>query len=435
MADDPPTPASAYRAAVEQVPAAARARVEAADAAARWGAPLRFANLRRPFAMLAELAKPQREQLRKLATQNGYRHRSLEQLASDPDWSPMELVDVVEVATGKITHQLYAWPYGAGALFEADTRNEVASIVQHSYPLSMGDLPLRRALAAAYALADPPLSELFEFRLDEEAAPPPPPPPPRPPPPSDVAVLLADTPPGELVETVLRVCRENAPLFGPRAEYRRDAWVYSCDFPTRVARAAEAVRALARAVDHLGDDAACDLAARVRSLVADPQLRTFWIEAIAAFALAERARRRGEPYPHEWLDLAFGATWSPSDVTAEPLREVVATMMLPDRVAFLARVAPEFETTEQLVDVDGKQRKRPWASGAWIYADLVATPDVAERAVAAVAAWQPHTQPVERAIAVLVALGELARPHIEQALRTAKGRNKTVLKRALAELR
>ena len=160
--------ASAYREAVEQVPAAAKARADAARAA-KSGATLRFANHRRPFEMLAKLPAAQKKQLQLLATNN--EAGKIARLVSDEDWNPMELVDVVDIASGKTTHQFYVWPYGCGSLFAAGTTNQVATIIQHAYQLSDGDLPLRTALAAAYAQAEPKLAELVDFRLDEEAKP------------------------------------------------------------------------------------------------------------------------------------------------------------------------------------------------------------------------------------------------------------------------
>jgi hypothetical protein len=164
----PTTAAEAYRAAVDEVPAAARARAEAAEAAKTDGT-LRFANPRRPFAMLDRLPAAQKKQLKQLATQN--LAGKLEKLVDDPDWNPMELVDVLDVATGDVTHQLYLWPYGAGEIFEHDTTTSTARIVQHDYQVTPGDLPFRKALAAAYANASPPPSEVVDFRLDHDPPP------------------------------------------------------------------------------------------------------------------------------------------------------------------------------------------------------------------------------------------------------------------------
>jgi hypothetical protein len=161
------TSADAYRAEASEVPAAARARAEAAAVS---DGSLRLTNYRRPLANLKALAEPQRKQLQRMATNNEM--GKIERLVKDEDWNPMELVDVVNVATGKVTHQLYVWPYGSGEVYENNSLTSVATIIQHDYQARVGDLPFRRALAAAYAKADPPLSEVVDFQLDWEPEPP-----------------------------------------------------------------------------------------------------------------------------------------------------------------------------------------------------------------------------------------------------------------------
>ncbi len=158
-------PSSGYRDAVDQVPAAVRARAEAGAAAGR-GQPLRFENHRRPFARLAKLSAKQRAQLQLLATNNDA--GKIAKLVDNDDWNPMELVDVVDTRSGVITYQLYLWPYGSGRLYAHDSTTAVASIIQHTYQATPGDLALRTALAAAYARAKPKLRELVDFRLDWE---------------------------------------------------------------------------------------------------------------------------------------------------------------------------------------------------------------------------------------------------------------------------
>ncbi len=161
--------AELYRAEVDKVPAASRARAEAVRVAADHGTPLAFRNHRRPFAMLATLPKVQKKQLARLTRQNGAGWPSM--LVNDDEWSPMQLVDVVDTQTGAIKYQLYVWSYGSGQLFEHDTTDCAGVIVQHTYDLygsRANSLELRRGLAAAYATASPPIAEIIDFRLDEE---------------------------------------------------------------------------------------------------------------------------------------------------------------------------------------------------------------------------------------------------------------------------
>lgn len=157
------TRSKAYQNAVEQVPAAKHARAQAGAAAAR-GQTLRFENHRRPFTMLAKLPAKQRKQLQLLATNNDA--GAIAKLVDNDDWNSMELVDVVDIVSGATTHELYLWPYGSGRLYAHDSTTAVASIIQHAYEATPGDLPLRTALAAAYATAKPKLRELVDFRLD-----------------------------------------------------------------------------------------------------------------------------------------------------------------------------------------------------------------------------------------------------------------------------
>lgn len=127
---------------------------------------LHLDHLRHPFADLAGLPAAQRKQLAHIAKQNG--KGRLETLANDLEWAAMELVDVVDDELRKVTHQLYVWPYGSGQLFEHDSTTETARIIQHAYQAAAGDLPFRKALAAAVAAF--PLQTSIDFRLDWEPA-------------------------------------------------------------------------------------------------------------------------------------------------------------------------------------------------------------------------------------------------------------------------
>jgi hypothetical protein len=159
---------SAYRAEVAATPAAARARAEG-KRAAKGAEVLRLVNHRRPFAILGQLGPAQRAQLTQLTRQN--RAGKPERLVNHEDWAPMELVDVLDVASGAVTHQLYVWPWGSGELFVTDTTHSAGTIIQHGFALEIEDRPFRAALAAAYARASPALAETVDFQLDKPPAP------------------------------------------------------------------------------------------------------------------------------------------------------------------------------------------------------------------------------------------------------------------------
>ena len=159
---------SAYRAEVAATPAAARAKAQG-NRAAKGTEVLRLVNYRRPFQMLGRLAPLQRAQLAQLTRQN--RAGKPEKLVEHEDWAPMELVDVLDVASGTVTHQLYIWPWGSGELFVSDTTQRAGAIIQHGFDQEVEDLPFRTALAAAYARAEPPLAETVDFQLDKPRKP------------------------------------------------------------------------------------------------------------------------------------------------------------------------------------------------------------------------------------------------------------------------
>jgi len=165
----PSSAVAAYRGAVEETPAARRARKEAAAAGAQQLVPtLRFESYRKPFEMLKKLRKPQQKQLALLTKNN--RAGKPSDCVDDENWAPMELVDVADVASSEVRYQLYLWPWGSGHLFAHDSQTTVATIIQHSFDKGMEDLELRRALAAAYAAAKPKLKELVDFQLDRTAS-------------------------------------------------------------------------------------------------------------------------------------------------------------------------------------------------------------------------------------------------------------------------
>lgn len=157
-------PVATYRREVQATPAAKRAKAQARRVATRENR-LRLVNHRRPFELLPRLPRAQLAQLTRLTRQNQAGKPS--RLVEHEDWAPMELVDVLDVPTGTVTHQLYVWPWGSGELFVHDTTTRAGVIIQHRFMQEhVDDLPFRRALAAAYATARPALAETIDFDLE-----------------------------------------------------------------------------------------------------------------------------------------------------------------------------------------------------------------------------------------------------------------------------
>lgn len=156
---------TAYRDAVEETPAAKKARAQAAAAGT---SSLRFERYRKPFADLSKLTPTELELLADITTSN--RAGDPDELVDHEDWAPMELVDVVDVARGEVRYLLFVWPYGSARLFDAKTSSPIGYVVQHGLELDEEhDSPdLRRALAGAYASASPKISELIDFDIDKK---------------------------------------------------------------------------------------------------------------------------------------------------------------------------------------------------------------------------------------------------------------------------
>ncbi len=205
----------------------------------------------------------------------------------------------------------------------------------------------------------------------------------------------------------------------------------------REAFVARVLALLGGLVDASGEGEALAFARDVEATLARGPL--FWAAAIASFALAARARRRGEPFPAAFLKLARASRFVPGGLSvAEAMREVVATMSLADRVAFVAGLDHPFSSFyswHRVERVNGKPKKVPVGGGAWVYADLIPTPANAKAAVDAIAAWEPGPQPLERALAVVRALGALCAPHLARELAAGGGRNRPALQAALAAAR
>lgn len=142
---------AAYRHAVEETPKMQQAARQAAKAAkdVKAGTGLRLENYRLPLVDEEARTASVTKQIMVLVKQEGGKAAKLDDVIDDEDWTPFELVDVTDVATGKVKFQLYLWPYGSGAAFEHGTIKNPWNICQHG-PDGLDDEELRGQLEAAW---------------------------------------------------------------------------------------------------------------------------------------------------------------------------------------------------------------------------------------------------------------------------------------------
>jgi hypothetical protein len=194
--------------------------------------------------------------------------------------------------------------------------------------------------------------------------------------------------------------------------------------------AVRVIRLLAALVDASGNDAALGFATRVeRQLASESQM---FIGAIATFALAARARRRGEAFPKAFYTLAAKKADSlPGRKLREGMRDIVELIPMEDRDAFLEKFSPWFMTSSLLSIDKGKERKVPCLLHGWLYADLCPTDRVARGMVENIARWDRDPKPVAEALAMVTKVGAICVPHLEEAMKTSKSK---VLADALTRL-
>lgn len=98
---------------------------------------LRLDNYRKPFhGKLADLSKPEQTQLEAVyerASELGGDYKDVFGMDVDQSEgiSELEMIDVVEIATGKVVANLIMYPYGDGAVVHAGTTKMIADICQH----------------------------------------------------------------------------------------------------------------------------------------------------------------------------------------------------------------------------------------------------------------------------------------------------------------
>ena len=105
---------------------------------------IHFTSVRRfTFGEIKGFPRTHAAQLRALIKEEG---------RPDPD-EPLrgELLEVAQ--DGEVTHQLYLWEFGSGALFLANTTTKVGEVVQHGLTLDGDDPTLAAALVKAWPSA------------------------------------------------------------------------------------------------------------------------------------------------------------------------------------------------------------------------------------------------------------------------------------------
>lgn len=471
---------------------------------------LRLTSRRKPFEILKTLASAQKKQLA-LITENAGVGKPAD-LVDDADWTPMELVDIVDATNDKPLYELYVWPGGSGILYVHDKTKSVARVVQHKLEMDDEDADLRVALGKALASAKPKLAESIDItaapprakRNDTQAL-------------ADLTKAFGRSDEryrlfSELTNAQQALVREVAsiedlPFYAvvglglpPLQSLRRWAgtqpptllekmagkwpvwkWLKAATIDdldsakaiaavTNALSAAEisdlcmlvstiawfdeaydlfgkernglrgelvggpfavgVIRLLGALVDASGDDAALVFAKRVEKALAD-ESRMF-IGAIATFALAARARRKGEAFPKEFYGLAAEEADSlPGWKLREGMRDIIELIPANDRDAFLTEFSPWFGTSTLLSIEKGKERKVPCLLHGWLYADLCPNERVAKGMVDNVVKWDRDPKPVADAIAMFVKVGPVCIPHLKAAMKTSRS---PVLAKALAAL-
>lgn len=107
---------------------------------------LRFDNYRRPLDEVS-LSPTVEQQIDALLSAEG-----LDLEAAKNEWGRVELVDVVDVASGEVVYQLYMYPGGSGCLFEKGTTQSAGYVAQHG--LEVDDVDLFDALQEAFEAFD-----------------------------------------------------------------------------------------------------------------------------------------------------------------------------------------------------------------------------------------------------------------------------------------
>ncbi len=140
VGSSPPTPAEAYASVLAETPvmhAGAEYARRAAEAEGLEGSKLRLAARRAPW---KALTRDDRRILAEVA----------DEIADDEARPGVEVLDVVDLASGERRYLFALWPFGSGVLVDVKTKELVADVVQHSFDLRKRVPGLRACIAAAW---------------------------------------------------------------------------------------------------------------------------------------------------------------------------------------------------------------------------------------------------------------------------------------------
>ncbi len=126
----------AYNTAVKEAVATGKPKQKRkAGGTGKLGA-LRFENRSEPFkSTLAKLPAAVKNQLEKLPIEGSTVSEVFDaDEEEEAGWfKATELIDVVDIASGKVLYNLYLYPFGDGSMFNAGTTTEVAAVCQHGF--------------------------------------------------------------------------------------------------------------------------------------------------------------------------------------------------------------------------------------------------------------------------------------------------------------
>ena len=159
VGSSPKTPAEAYASVLAETPAmhaAAEYARRAAEAEGREGSKLRLAARRAPW---RALTRDDRRILAEVA----------DEIADDEACPGVEVLDVVDLASGERRYLFALWPFGSGVFVDVKTKEVVADVTQHSFELRKRVPGLRTWIAAAWHRDAHTLDvhEMVSFEADE----------------------------------------------------------------------------------------------------------------------------------------------------------------------------------------------------------------------------------------------------------------------------
>lgn len=191
---------------------------------------------------------------------------------------------------------------------------------------------------------------------------------------------------------------------------------------------ANTVRLLAALID--AQDAAVSFAKRVQREIAKET--QYALGAVSLFALAARARRRGETIDKQFFNLGLELErMGPYRELGGHVREVFEAIAPAEREAFFDEYGMYFVAIEEDEIRNGRSVEVPTLKRGWLVADLVPTKKVAKAMIESVADWDHYPKAKQAALDVIKKVGPICVPFLEKAAKTSKSKHKAVLVQAL----